>query len=178
MKLVFEGETWQEALREVREFMARIEGGGTPAESATMTLASIAPGALTPEVLDFIRSKAGSHATRRQLVEMYLIRVAELGTDIEIGTSSRTKDKLNHYLMVRDSGPRRFGAVSYVRPSTGGVTLRLPESAAAGRTQAKTRDLTNKEKAYQVRVQLTSESAVTEAVELTKLALEEVRQNS
>lgn len=165
-----------EEISTLNELTAFLQNGQTVIKSASPE--SDLSGGISPEVKAFVASKAGKHAQRHHLVEMYLERVVDLGgVEFELGTSTRTKDGLNHYLMIRDSGPRRFGAVAYVRPSTAGVNVRLPASAAQGFQHARPRNLSNPDRAYQVMCHLRSEAAVEEAVQLTEKALEEVRRN-
>ncbi len=42
-----------------------------------------------------------------------------------------TKDGLTDYLMIRDDGVRRYGAVAYVKPANGELTLRLTKEDVA-----------------------------------------------
>jgi hypothetical protein len=122
-----------------------------------------------------VYSRARSAGTKR-LVLRYLEEVRELGTIAEIGESERTHDGLTNYIMVRDEGPRRFGAVAYVRPANGGLTLRLRADEVDDVLGEVVRlRQVKKGHEYAVICPLASEEAVSMAIELTKRALEKVR---
>jgi hypothetical protein len=106
----------------------------------------------------------------------FIYRSADLGTIVESGASERSKDGLTDYLMVRDDGPRRFGAVAYVKPSNGGLTLRLrPEDVNdITNERIKPRDVAASQK-YAINCPLVDEAAIDLAIELTQRALELVR---
>jgi hypothetical protein len=181
--IVAEGEPEEIArLDELTEIFAGVRLNGANRGSAKLEAgqqdAAAANGQqrIPTDILAYIKERAGTSAQRAHFVEMFVQRVMDLGgVEVEIGTSSRTKDGLNHYLMLRDSGPRHYGAVVYVKPATAGTTFRLPVSSAEGRRFAKVRKLSNRERSYQISLGLRSEEAVEEAVELAKEALGLVR---
>jgi hypothetical protein len=117
-------------------------------------------------------------AKSKALVMDYLERVRELGTMVEIGESQKTHDGLTNYLMVRDEGPRRFGAVAYVKPAIGGLTLRLRadevDDVLGDGDLVKLRQ-TREGHQYAVNCPLRSAESVAMAVKLTERALEKVR---
>ena len=129
------------------------------------------------EVEQHVYTRARTASTKA-LVMDYLERVRELGTIAEIGESQRTRDGLANYVMVRDDGPRRFGAVAYVKPANGGLTLRLRadevEDVLADDKIVRLRQ-TREGHQYAVNCPLRSAEAVSMAVKLTERALEKVR---
>ncbi len=98
------------------------------------------------------------------------------GTTVEIGSSERTSDGWSKYLMVRDDGSQKFGAVVYVLPHSGRLTFRLrPEDVA---------DLDNEDivernvvatQKYAIRYMLDDDSKLEAARSLTERALKIVR---
>ena len=66
----------------------------------------------------------------------FLEAVLDLGAVAEIGMCERTHDGQTDYIMVRDDGPRRYGAVAYVKPRNGGLTLRLSSQDAEDEDQS------------------------------------------
>jgi hypothetical protein len=117
-------------------------------------------------------------ASTKALVMDYLKRVRVLGTIAAIGESQRTHDGLSPYIMVRDNGPRRFGAVAYVKPANGGLTLRLRADEVEdvlGDDNIVRLRRTREGHQYAVFCPLRSPEAVSMAVKLTERALEKVR---
>jgi hypothetical protein len=128
--------------------------------------------ALPLHVRNFIESRV-ANPERRQLVQGFVARVLELGNaEAELGTSSKSPDGLNKYLMIRHRGVRRWGAALYVTPHTGRAQFHLAAQRAQGCTYAKG---VERRPPYQVVTYLTSPAAVEEAVELAKQALNETR---
>ena len=99
------------------------------------------------------------------------------GTKLEIGTSERTPDRWSDYLMLRDAGPQRFGAVVYVDPDSGRLTFRLrPEDVAdLDDDGIIERNVAAKQK-YAIRCMLTADSRLPLARTMTERALHLVRQ--
>ncbi len=123
----------------------------------------------------FVYERARDGGTARRVLE-YLERVLELGTYIEVGSSERTADGYTNYLMVRDDRPRRFGAVAYVRPGSGGLTLRLrPEDVEDIEDEhVFERDVAARQQ-YAIICPLSDSDAVELALTLTQRALAKVR---
>lgn len=123
----------------------------------------------------FVYGRAMNAATARRVLS-FLEQVAEKGTVVEVGESERTTDGLTDYLMVRDEGPRRFGAVAYVKPGNSGLTLRLrPEDVAdVVDERVKERNVAATQK-YAINCPLADDQAVDMAVQLTERALAKVR---
>lgn len=126
-------------------------------------------------ILQFVYTRARDAATTRRVLS-FLGRVLEQDTLIEIGLSDRTHDGYTHYLMVRDDGPRRFGAVVRLKPANGGLTLRLfPEDVAdVTDERAKLRRVAASDP-YAVTCRLVDDEAVELALKLTSRALAKVR---
>lgn len=125
--------------------------------------------------LQFVYTRARDAATTRRVLT-FLGRVLEQDTLIELGLSDRTHDGYTHYLMVRDNGPRRFGAVVYLKPANGGLTLRLlPEDVAdIADERVKLRKVAPTHQ-YAVTCRLVDDEAVELALTLTGRALAKVR---
>lgn len=110
-------------------------------------------------------------------VEAYIRRVLDQGgAEAEIGTSKGSKDGRADYLLVYDSGPRRYGAVAYVNAKNAGLTLRLTKDDVADVTGhgIKFRDVQPGNR-YQVNCPVVTPDTVDLAVELTQRALGKVR---
>lgn len=127
-------------------------------------------------IRQFVYNRAASGASAGRIMQ-YLEAVADLGTVIEAGQSERTRDGLTNYLMVRDAGPRRFGAIAYVKPKNGGLSLRLrPEHIEdLDDDHIQFRDVVATQK-YAINCPLSDNETVDLAVELTRRALKIVRE--
>jgi len=123
----------------------------------------------------YTRAKDGGAANR---VLDFLRRALELKTVLEVGESDRTHDGYTDYIMVRNDGPKKYGAVVYVKPSNGGLTLRLrPEDVAdLDEERIKLRNVASTQK-YAVNCPLSDDEAVDLALSLTERALKKVRSN-
>ncbi|MEV0750485.1 hypothetical protein AB0I75_35665 [Streptomyces sp. NPDC050273] len=156
---------------EIAEFL-RLTGKDTEDETAEVLASSPSMEGLEVEV--FIEER-GRTAEGKQRVRDYLHQLA--GLEIVTGQSVRTKDGQTDYLMVRDTGKRRYGAIAYVKPANSGLTLRLTREDVADLTTdcIQFRDVKEGHK-YVVNVPLTSDEAVKWAVQLTYRALSKVRE--
>jgi hypothetical protein len=127
-------------------------------------------------IKQFIYSRATEPETTARVLR-YVNSVADLGTTIGPGVSERSEDGLTDYLMIHDDGPKYFGAVAYVKPGNGGLSLRLrPEHIEQYMTndRVKKRDVAESQK-YAINCPLTDDDAVDLAIKLTERALELVR---
>ncbi|MEU9292017.1 hypothetical protein AB0D57_47455 [Streptomyces sp. NPDC048275] len=107
----------------------------TDSEAATLSAsASATPDGASPSLapedhvalMKFIYGRAGKNHERTVQTEKFIKRLLEEeNIVVAFGRSSKTFDGLADYLMIRDNGPQRYGAVAYLRPSNGGMTLRL-----------------------------------------------------
>jgi hypothetical protein len=129
--------------------------------------------ALDAELVEFLRNRA-SGKVRFERARDFVERALALG-DIEPdpGRSKGTKGGLGKYLRLYRKGPRRLGAACYLKPGSSLAEFRLPKEAAAGRKYAEVRDPSS-ESTYNVRVYLTSEEAITEALELLSEAIRRI----
>jgi hypothetical protein len=126
-------------------------------------------------LLSHVDTRARNPAIKER-AKSYLEKVRSLGTQAETGESQRTSDGRSNYIMVRDQGLRRFGAVAYVRPATGGVTVRLRADEVEDLVGDDVRIRSVRDgHEYAVVCRLTSDEAVEAAVELTRRALAKVR---
>lgn len=127
-------------------------------------------------IQQFVYNRAATGASALRIMR-YLEAVANLETVVEAGQSERTRDGLTNYLMVRDSGPRRYGAIAYVKPKNGGLTLRLrPEHVEdLNDDHIQFRDVVSTQR-YAINCPLTDDAAVDMAIELTRRALDLVRE--
>ncbi|MFE6496299.1 hypothetical protein [Streptomyces sp. NPDC057748] len=161
---------------EIAEFLRLTEGeSGKGDADAPEVLVSGSHMESRAEVAVFVEERGRSADTNTRVLD-YVEKVRGLGVEIVAGTSARTKDGLTDYLMIRDSGVRRFGAVAYVKPANGGLTLRLTENDVADIDLAriKLRDVRPGHK-YVVNCPLRDDAAVQFAVDLTMRALDKVR---
>jgi hypothetical protein len=152
-----------------------VPNGNDPTAART-----VSTGSWSPEdefyIKQFIYGRATEAGTTARVLR-YVNSVADLGTTVAPGVSERSYDGLTDYLMIHDDGPKYYGAVAYVKPGNGGLTLRLrpqhvEKHLAAGRV--KKRDVVDSQR-YAINCPLNDESAVDLAVELTQQALALVR---
>jgi hypothetical protein len=104
------------------------ESGETAAagEMAAFSGAAPLPAADHVALMKFIYGRAGKNHERTVQTERFVKRLLEQEkVVVAFGRSSKTFDGLADYLMIRDDGPQRYGAVAYLRPSNGGLTVRL-----------------------------------------------------
>jgi hypothetical protein len=129
-----------------------------------------------PDPIQRFLDTRGSGNRRLALVRRYLGIVDGRGTAVEPGTSKTSPDGLSPYLMIRDAGPRRFGAVVYLYPSSGDAEFRLKKEDVA--------DIVDKsvvirgvkaDNNYQVSCTLKDDASVDLLVTLTERALAKVR---
>ncbi|MFF9251768.1 hypothetical protein [Streptomyces globisporus] len=165
---------------EIAEFL-RLTSGGTESDHAEAdagagdVLAS-STSMESMEAAAFIHER-GRTAEGKARVQRYIDQIYELGgVEIVTGRSIRTKDGQTDYLMVRDGGVRRFGAVAYVKPANSGLTLRLTREDVADLSTdcIQFREVKEGHK-YVVNCPLTSDEAVEWATQLTLRALKKVR---
>jgi hypothetical protein len=109
-------------------------------------------------------------------VREFLRRVEGLGTTMEIGKNKRTHDGKSDYVMVRAAGKQMFGAVAYVWPHSGLVTVRLrPEDVADLPDNKIVKREVRPSEAYGINCPLVDREATDVAVELARRALEKIR---
>ncbi|MGC9479850.1 hypothetical protein ACP4I1_37845 [Streptomyces sp. WG4] len=99
-------------------------------ETLRETAAPDGSASLAPEdhvaLMKFIYGRAGKNDLRTYLTERFVMQLLDTeDVVVAFGRSSKTFDGLADYLMIRDDGPQRYGAVAYLRPSNGGMTVRL-----------------------------------------------------
>ena len=128
-------------------------------------------------IRQFVYTRANDGGTASRVLQ-FLRRVLDLDTLIQVGESDTTQDGYTHYIMVRDNGPRKFGAVVYVKPGNGGLTLRLrPEDVEDFEDERiKIRNVAATQ-VYAVNCPLVDDKAVERALQLTERALAKVRGN-
>ncbi|MFM9634814.1 MULTISPECIES: hypothetical protein [Streptomyces] len=162
-----------------REETADTEPDG---EAATLSAST----SLAPEdhvaLMKFIYGRAGKNHERTVQTEKFVKRLLEEeSVVVAFGRSSKTFDGLADYLMIRDNGPQRYGAVAYLRPSNGGVTLRLSpddldglglDEKDNGRIQP--RNVAPSDP-YKINCPLADDETATLAFRLVRAALETVR---
>jgi hypothetical protein len=161
---------------EVRGYVDLVDGELDQGQASAATLSLDSENEDTFRILKHIYSRAIDPRTTFRVLH-FLRQVEKLQTNIEVGRSKRTQDGQSDYVMVRDAGPRLMGAVAYVKPSNGGMTLRLKEDDLSGLLpndrisvrQVKAAD------PYGIFCPLKDDRAVEVAVSLTELALRKVR---
>jgi hypothetical protein len=129
------------------------------------------------QIAELVNGRARSPEIAKRVLD-FLRGAVELG-DVEIGPgeSERTRDGRTDYVMVRDAGVRRFGAVAYVKATNGGLTLRLTREDVADVIEPHI-SFRNVRAGHQyvVNCPLRNDSAVPVALRLVQLALAKVRQ--
>ncbi|MFD3410572.1 hypothetical protein [Streptomyces cyaneofuscatus] len=159
---------------EIAKFL-RLTGEGNDDETPeTADVLASSTGMSGMDVAIFIDQR-GRTPEGKERVKQYLDQLG--GVEIVTGQSARTKDGQTDYLMVRDDGKRRFGAVAYVKPANSGLTLRLTREDVAdlATDYIQFRDVKAGHQ-YVVNCPLTSDEAVKWAVQLTHRALAKVRE--
>ncbi|MFB7948957.1 hypothetical protein ACFC6L_29040 [Kitasatospora phosalacinea] len=154
------------------------EEGAEPFDDAVAGAAAdaVAEPTTWPGIEALVRGRARSEEIAERVLA-YLKGVLEIGgVEIEAGTSERTRDGLSDYVMVRDAGLRRFGAVAYVKAINAGLTLRLvPQDVAdVDDPRIELRDVKAGHK-YVVNCPLRDEETLDLALQLTRRALAKVR---
>ncbi len=135
--------------------------------------ASASKPTVPPALSEFVAQRSG--AVYRPYVERFVEDALGLGGVVaSLGRSTKYKDGVTRYAMFHASGPRLHGAAAYLRPSNGRLVLRLPAKATTGHQFAYPIRV-GSAKQYHVGLQLTSEDAVDEAIDLLKQALEGAR---
>ncbi|MEV5847397.1 hypothetical protein AB0M32_36080 [Streptomyces sp. NPDC051985] len=163
------------------------DGAASPedvAEPVRETAAREGTASLAPEdyvaLMKFIYGRAGKNDQRTVLTERFVMQLLDQeDVVVAFGRSSKTFDGLADYLMIRDDGPQRYGAVAYLRPSNGGMTVRLgPDDIAdlseQDRASIQYRNVTPSDP-YKINCPLADQDAFDLAFRLVRTALEIVR---
>ena len=119
----------------------------------------------------FIEGRA-SDPERRARVQHVARQLLALG-DVEMqpGQSSKSRDRLGDYFMVKYSGRTEFGSAAYIYPSSGRVELRLEHEEAAGYQHAHLLQV-QADNPYKVATYLNSDEEVEETLRLLQRALD------
>ncbi|MGJ3558639.1 hypothetical protein ACR6C2_05245 [Streptomyces sp. INA 01156] len=133
-------------------------------------------------LMKFIYGRAGKNDVRTFLTERFIMRLLdEEDVVVAFGRSSKTFDGLADYLMIRDNGPQRYGAVAYLRPSNGGMTVRLGPDDLEGfgleedvKRYIQPRNVAPSDP-YKINCPLADEDALNLALALVRTALDIVR---
>ncbi|TWD13185.1 hypothetical protein FB570_119112 [Streptomyces sp. T12] len=153
-------------------------------EPARETAAPDGSASLSPEdhvaLMKFIYGRAGKNDVRTFLTERFVMRLLdEEDVVVAFGRSSKTFDGLADYLMIRDDGPQRYGAVAYLRPSNGGMTVRLTPDDIERLGEKNNPYIQYRNVAltdpYKINCPLADEDALNLAHELVRAALDIVR---
>ena len=170
---------------EIVEYQNRTAGMASASETAQEPDGNEPPTAVTAEhgldgedgfyIKQHVFTRASDPGVARRVFEY--LEDLPAGTKLEIGTSERTADGWSDYLMVRDAGPQRFGAVVYVLPHSGRLTFRLrPDDVAdLDDNGVVERNVAAKQK-YAIRCMLDDDARIPLARTLTERALKLVRQ--
>jgi hypothetical protein len=153
-------------------------------ELARETAAPDGSASLSPEdhvaLMRFIYGRAGKNDVRTFLTERFVMRLLDAeDVVVAFGRSSKTFDGLADYLMIRDDGPQRYGAVAYLRPSNGGLTVRLaPDDierlGEKNNPHIQYRNVASADP-YKINCPLADEDALNLALNLVRAALDIVR---
>jgi hypothetical protein len=95
------------------------------------------------------------------------------GVEAVRGRSSKWPDGRTRYVMLRNTGPRQYGAFVYVKPTNAGTEFRLTRSDVEPNEFVVFRDV-RPDHPYQVKCLLHSDEAVDEALKLARMALDGV----
>lgn len=175
-----------EEIVKYQQLTERIAKGGAPApdvggvpEAGTESAPARSVRSLESDDGEYIRRYVTARAMTEQgrdRVLQFLERALALGTSIEPGTSQNTEDGLGPYLMIRDDGPQRYGAVVYVKPHNLGVTVRLrPEDVRdLSNPHIQPRDVVASQQ-YALNCPLADDASLEVALTLTERALAKVR---
>ncbi|PPS89357.1 hypothetical protein [Streptomyces sp. MH60] len=164
--------------QEIAEFL-RLTGtdedsdSGAPAEVATDAPVDALE---WTQISALVNGRARSADVAKRVLD-FLRGVVDLGNvEIGPGASERTQDGLTDYVMVRDAGIRRYGAVAYVKPRNGGLTLRLTKEDVTDLNEPHVsyRDVRPGHQ-YVVNCPLRDDDSVETALKLVQLALAKVR---
>jgi hypothetical protein len=128
------------------------------------------------EITDMVRGRARSGEVAERVLDFLHGAVALGSVEIGPGESERTRDGRTDYIMVRDAGIRRFGAVAYVNAVNGGLTLRLTHEDVADFDEPRIsfREVRAGHQ-YVVNCPLRDKEAVHVALRLVQVALTKVR---
>ncbi|MFF3467620.1 hypothetical protein [Streptomyces sp. NPDC002619] len=151
---------------------------GAPAEAELDAPVSGLGGDLDwAQIKDLVRGRARSAEIANRVLD-FLQRAVALGNvEIGPGESERTRDGRTDYIMVRDAGVRRFGAVAYVKATNGGLTLRLTREDVEDLDEPRIsfRQVRPGHQ-YVVNCPLRDDQSVQAALRLVEVALRKVRQ--
>ncbi|MEU6198071.1 hypothetical protein [Streptomyces sp. NPDC047061] len=129
------------------------------------------------QIAELVNGRARSAEIATRVLDFLRGAVALGNVEIGPGESERTRDGRTDYVMVRDAGVRRFGAVAYVKATNGGLTLRLTrEDVADVSDPAISFRNVRAGHQYVVNCPLRNDAAVQVALRLVQLALGKVRQ--
>ena len=127
----------------------------------------------------FVRERTRGNTEKERLTQAYLAGARELGLRMQPGPTDK-EGREKPYLNGRLTGPdeNRFGNIIYLRPSSGLLEVRLPWDEVkdwvthARRIGSQRPPEVFARVKHQVAVRLASDAAVTEAIKLTKGAVE------
>ncbi len=127
---------------------------------------------------EFVRERVRGNTEKQRLVGAYLAGVAESDT-LRVEPGVKENGRLNDYLTGRLTtlDEDRVGNVLYCRPGSAMVHVRLPAEAAERREYAQPIETGRSAEAlarvkHQLKIKLSSDEAVDEALSLTRLAVE------
>jgi hypothetical protein len=153
------------------------------ADFAQRTGLVVASNGVSPEpdnVVDrFVRERTKGNTEKERLTQAYLAGARELGLRVQPGPTDK-EGREKPYLTGRLTGPdeNRVGNVIYLRPSSGLLEVRVPWDEVKGRVKGAQRIDSKRPPEvfarvkHQVSIRLVGDDAVTEAIKLTKLAVE------
>jgi hypothetical protein len=153
------------------------------ADFAQRTGLAVASNGMSPEpdnlVDRFVRERTKGNTEKERLTQAYLAGARDLGLRVQPGPTDK-EGREKPYLSGRLTGPdeNRVGNVIYLRPSSGLLDIRLPWDEVKGRvTHAQRIDSKRSPEDFarvkhQVAIRLIGDAAVTEAIKLTKRAVE------
>jgi len=153
------------------------------ADFAQRTGLVVASNGVSPEpdsVVDrFVRERTKGNTEKERLTQAYLAGARELSLRVQPGPTDK-EGREKPYLSGRLTGPDEnlVGNVIYLRPSSGLLEVRLPWDEVKGwvthaqRIDSKRSPEVFAKVKHQVAIRLVSDATVTEAIKLTKRAVE------
>ena len=159
---------------EDRDGSAFVAASGEPKKPAALAPSVTPkppPGGMTID--QFIETRLPPDDGTLEVLRHLITDAGGLGLEWELGRSSNSADGLGAYAMLRLPGLGAEGQIAFLWPASHRLDLRLERAWAQGRTFATPRE-SARANAFQVQVDLRSEPARIEALELLQVALEKV----
>ncbi len=152
---------------EFRELVAGLASAGQASQLGEGPAGVGNGNGLSPKIKTFLGKRMSANALMRGRVEQLLTATGKFGPDMEQepGDSTKSHDGFTRYVWGRREGAK---AIFYTY-SSGKVELRLPADVAE-HYGPHVEGVPNRTDGYQIRVRLSDDKAVADAIELAKMA--------